>query len=217
MAATHSVTTTHDLRLSQAYVEFRNEVLWPTRKLQRLLTAACVVAVGFMFAPGPLRYLLWSVAGIIVLFVLVGDRIDARAHHGTDPHRSQEVRYLFAAEGFREHDDASGPNAWVPYSHIVAAFADSDYWILRLESGDLVMLARGGVDRGASTSSQFESFLTQHTGVAVLPVQKTLRAKVQRAQDGRRGYIESHPGLLTKALRQRSDNDRDDESHDERG
>lgn len=205
MAATHSVTTPHDLRLSQAYVEFRNEVLGPTRKLQRLLAAACVVAVGFMFTPGPLRYLLWAVAGVIVLWILVDDRIAAAVHHRTDPHRNRDVRYLFSADGFRVDDEDAQPSAWLTYPHVLAVYSDTDYWILRLQSGDLVMVARSGVDGGATSAAQFESFLTKRANLVVQPVQKTLRAKVQRAQEGRRGYLQSNPGLLSKARRQRSE------------
>ena len=36
-ATNHTVSTRHDLELAQRYVAYRNAVLWPTRKLQRLL------------------------------------------------------------------------------------------------------------------------------------------------------------------------------------
>ncbi len=213
MATTHTVTTTHDLDLARSYVAFRNEVLWPTRKLQRVLIAACVVAVGFMFVPGPLRYALWAIAALIVLWTLFSDRFDAARRFRIDPHRDHSVTHVFTPKGFcqddiTDADEAGGVSVasdLLPYAQIIALYSDADHWIVRVKSGELIMLARDGVDAGTTTADRFESFLIARTRLAIEPVQRSLRSKIQRAQDGRRGYVEAHPNLLTRSLRQRSD------------
>ncbi len=171
---------------SLAHAQVRNECF----------AAACVVAVGFMLPWTVALYLLWAVVGVIVLWILVGDRIAAAVHHRTDPHRNRDVRYLFSADGFRVDDEDTQPSAWLTYPHVLAVYSDTDYWILRLQSGDLVMVARSGVDGGATSAAQFKSFLRKRANLVVQPVQKSLRAKVQRAQEGRQGFLQSNPGLL---------------------
>lgn len=209
MATTHTVTTTHDLGLARSYVAFRNEMLWPTRKLQRVLIAACVVAVGFMFVPGPLRYTLWAIAALVVPWVVFSDQFDAARRFRTDPHRDHSVTHVFTPRGFyQDVNEAGGVSAEsevVTYAQIVALHSDADHWIVRVASGDLVMLARDGVDAGTTTTDRFESFLIARTRLGIEPVQRSLRSKIERAQDGRRDYVDAHPNLLTRSLRKRSD------------
>ena len=213
MAITYTVTTRHDLSAARSYVAFRNEVLWPTRKLQRALIAACAVAVGFMFVPGGIRYALWAVAGLIVLWMLLGDRLDAARHLRCDPHRGRTVTHVFNAKGICQgdaddaHEVSGGADTpgLVPYAQIIGIYADAGHWIIRMRSGELIMLARDGVDSGTTTADRFESFLTSRTRLEVETVRRSLRTKVQRAQDGRRGYLDANPSILTRTLRQRSE------------
>lgn len=207
MATTHTVTTRHDLALAQTYVAYRNEVLWPTRRLQRVLMAACVVAMGFMVASGPLRYAAWAVAGLILVWTLVGDRVTALLRSRTDPHGAGDgsLTYAFSGKGFRAADAADTDAAWQDYRQVVAIYGTDAHWVLRLRTGDVAILARDGVDGGAMSPTGFEQFLTAKTGVGVQPLKKSVSAKVQQTQEARRGYLEANPGLLARTLNQRAE------------
>lgn len=212
MATTHTVTTRHDLRLAQTYVAYRNEVLWPTRTLQRVLMTACVVAVGFMVAAGPLRYAIWAAAGLILVWTLAGDHVTAWLHSRADRRGKGEgnVTYTFSGQGFRAADAAGADAAWQDYRQIAAIYRTEDYWVLRLRTGDVAILARDGVDGGAMSPAGFEQFLISKTGLGVAPLKKSVAAKVQQTQEARRGYLEANPGLLARTLRKRSPESRND-------
>lgn len=203
MATTHTVSTRHDLDLARAWVDFGNEVLRPTRKLQGLLAAACVVAVGFMFTPGPARYALWAAGALIALWNLIGDGVAARVRLLRDPSRGTTRSLEFAHLGFRPVDGTGGDQPWVPYDQVRSLHADDRFWILSLRSQELVILAVDGVDGGAVTPEAFTSYLENRTKLTVEPLKKTLAARVQRAQDGRRGYLDANPTWLTRTIQNR--------------
>lgn len=199
----HVVTTQHDLPWARTVIAFRNDVLWPTRKLQRVLIAVCVVAVGFMVAPGALRWGLWAAALLVLVWVFIGDAVGARALLAADPlakaRKAETLR--FGAKGFAS--DADGAGGTRSYADIRSLHADERCWVLGLGSGEALVLARGEVDGGAMSDASFESFLTSRNGPTMEPLRRSLAAKVQRAQEGRRGYLESHPSKLGQLLGQR--------------
>ncbi|MFT3877308.1 MAG: hypothetical protein QM708_12925 [Propioniciclava sp.] len=199
MATTHTVTTPRDLAMAQTYVAYRNEVLWPTRKLQRVLMAACVVAAGFVFTPGTLRYALWAVAGLILVWTFLGDQVTARVRAARA--RGGDLSYAFSTQGFR---DATSAGGWHDYGQIVALYSTDAHWVLRLRIGAVAILARDGVDGGAMTPAGFEQFLTTKTKLRPEPLKKSVSAKVKQTQEARRGYLEENPGLIARTLRQRA-------------
>jgi len=112
-ATHHTVSTRHDLELAQRYVAYRNAVLWPTRKLQRLLTVGVIAAVGFIFQPGLVRYASWVVALVILFWLLVADAVTARASLVADPARKGRgiEEYQFSSRGFRLDNTSDSPLA----------------------------------------------------------------------------------------------------------
>lgn len=203
-AANHTVCTRHDLQLARSYVAYRNAVLWPTRKLQRLLTAAVIVAGGFLFQPGLLRYSCWGAALIVLGWLIISDAVTARTSLAADPARkgSGIESYQFSSRGFRLTQPSEGP--WRSYDDIHSLHSDGHYWILGMKSGDAVLLSRDGVDGGATSAFRFESFLTARTKLDIEPVNTSVSARIQRAEQGRRGYLEAHPSKLAQLLNSRS-------------
>lgn len=225
MATTYVVTTTHDLALARAYVAYRNAVLWPTRRLQRAIIAACVAAVGFMFQVAVLRYALWASAVLVVAWTLVGDRLASVSRLRRDPARrgSGVERYLFSSKGYRldpaDEAPSAGAGPWQDYGQVVAIYTSPDYWILPLRSGTVLMLARHGVGRGgpgagatdaAGVEERFETFLARRTGLDPMPLDSSVSAKVQRAQEGRKGYLEAHPSWISRTFARKANRDQAD-------
>lgn len=206
-ATIHTVSTRHDRRLAESYVAFRNAIWWPTRKLQRLLGAAVIVAVGFLFQPGPARYACWAVAGIVLVWVLISDWAAVRTRLASDPvHKGSGVAtHEFSGKGFREVRAEGEPAAWLSYDAVRALHTDRWCWILSLTTGEAVLLARDGVDGGATSPSRFEAFLTAKTKLSVEPVHTSTRATIKRVEAGRRGYLEAHPNKIAQLLNARSE------------
>jgi hypothetical protein len=204
-ATNHTVSTRHDLELAQRYVAYRNAVLWPTRKLQRLLTVGVIAAVGFIFQPGLVRYASWVVALVILFWLLVADAVTARASLVADPARkgSGIEEYQFSSRGFRL--DNTSDARWRSYDDVRSIHSDGRYWILGMKSGDAVLLAQDGVDGGETSPPQFESFLMARTKLGVEPVNTSVSAKIQRAEQGRRGYLDAHPSKIAQLLNSRVD------------
>lgn len=206
MTTTHTILTRHDLALDQTYVAYRNEILWPTRRLQRVLMVACVVAVGFMFAAGPLQYAIWAIAGLVLVWTFASDHVTAWLHWRTDAHRldGASFAHAFADKGFRA-TDADADASWQDYRQIAAIYHSDDYWVLRLQTGAVAILARDGVDGGTTSAVDFEQFLTARTGIGVRPLRKSVAAKVQQTQEARRGHLEANPGVIARTLNQRAE------------
>lgn len=207
-ATIHTVATRHDRRLAESYVAFRNAIWWPTRKLQRLLGAAVIVAVGFLFQPGPARYACWAVAGAVLVWVLISNWVAVRTRLASDPVRkgSGVATYEFSGKGFRAvgAEDAE-PAPWLSYEAVRALHTDRWCWILSLTTGEAVLLARDGVDGGTTSPSRFEAFLTAKTKLGVEPVHTSASATIKRVEAGRRGYLDAHPNKIAQLLNARSE------------
>ncbi len=196
MGIVHTADVRHDRGLVRASITFRNAKVWPTRKLQRVLIAAILVAVGFMVAPGLLRDALWVVAGVVVVWVLVGDRLVALARLLRDPYRRAGLteRYEFGDRGFRRTADLGSEAAVHPYAHVTAIYADDAYWYLCLRTGEVGILDPAGIDGGATSPAAFERFLSSRTSTEVSRLDLSLPSRARRAQESRRSYLDSRRG-----------------------
>lgn len=203
MKIVHMAEVRHDHRLIGAYIAFRNAKVWPTRKAQRVLIATILVAVGFMFPPGPLRYALWFAAILIVTWVFVGDRAVAAVRLLRDPyHRSgMPERYEFGDRDFRRAAGHGADTCVYPYEHIAAVYADEEYWCLCLRAGEIAILDRTGVDGGATSPSAFDRFLSRKTGMEAARLDLSFSARARRAQEARRSYLDSKRGSALFARR----------------
>lgn len=196
MGIVHSADVRHDLRLVRAYITFRNAKVWPTRKLQRSLIAAILVAVGFMVTPGLLRDALWVAAALVVVWVLVGDRVVALLRLLRDPYRrtGRAERYEFGDRTFRRAAEPADDAPARPYAHVTAIYADDAYWYLCLRTGEICIVDQTAVDGGSTAPAAFERFLAQKADTEVTRLDLSLSSRAHQAQESRRSYLHSRRG-----------------------
>lgn len=197
MKVRHAAEVSHDRDLIARRLAFRNTKVWPTRKLQRLLMAAILVAIGFILVAPALRYGLWAAGGLLTLWVVAGDVITRWWQMRTDPYARAGVpeRFEFGDAGFRRLHHPSGEGAFgLEYDKVLALLRDRSGWLLVLPTGEVAVIDEGSVDGGALSSARFEKFLRSKIGGEVEVLDSSLSSRVQGAQESRRSYLESRKG-----------------------
>ncbi|MDO5644746.1 MAG: hypothetical protein Q4G21_03500 [Dermabacter sp.] len=196
MAARYEISTRHSREMIRRLVACRAVVLTPSAGLQRALIAACCVAVGFLFAPGPMRYAGWGAGAAVLAWHLISPWITARILHARDPfaRAGEAERVTVDARGF------TGDHVQIPWPQVVRVLDDGAYWFVWTRTGTILALDQAGLDGGA-TPSRLAAYMSEKSGAPVRPLDGRISARLRDTQARRRGYVDENPGLTARIVR----------------
>ena len=200
MEAVYEAKTKHTDEMIKQYVKFQNNVNTPTKKLQSVLIAMCVLALMLLVPQKNFHILCMTVAALILLKAIAGDLFTASYLKREDENykRQNDILYHFGNSGFHMENQADKESLRLSYQDIRALYQDEKFWYICMKGGELHMVGKGDV---LNYDGRFGMFLEKQSGLKLKNAKTTVLERIQIMQ-GRKKSLEEdrkkHPrkGLL---------------------
>mgnify|MGYP001037507196 FL=1 len=188
MEAVYEAKTKHTDEMIKQYVKFQNNVNTPTKKLQSVLIAMCVLALMLLVPQKNFHALCIAITALILLNAMLGDFFTASYLKREDENykRQNDILYHFGNSGFSMENPADKESLRFTYQDIRAMYQDEKFWYLCMKGGELHMVGKGDV---LNYDGRFGIFLEKQSGLKLKNAKTTVLERIQIMQ-GRKKSLE---------------------------
>lgn len=155
-----------------------------------------------MVAPGLVRYLIWGVGAVVLLWHAT-DAPRARflmAHR--DPfRRAGEPEILRLTRAGIEQDLLEVGTSAHPWNRVIDAHFDDDYLYLALQGGEILGMSLDPSHQVEGSASTLTAYVRKATGSDVSRIDPSLRSRLHDTQSRRARYVGQRPGLVERVIK----------------
>lgn len=199
MEAVYEAKTKHTDEMIKQYVKFQNNVNTPTKKLQSILIAMCVLALILLVPQKSFQTACVAVAVFLVFKTLCGDFFTAcyLKHEDANYKRQNEICYRFGKEGFEMENPEEKEFLQLAYKDVRALYRDEKFWYICMKGGVLHMVAKKDL---LLSDGKFGMFLEERTGLKMGNAKTTALEKIQIMQGRKKSLEEARKKHPRKGL-----------------